>query len=179
MWGGGGGGRDDAKSCIPLSMQGYGFRPVYQGDDLQFTCNGLQRVTAYNFRLSATNEKGQGPNSPSVTYSTLPEIPKAPGALTSKERATPTSLYVEWQPPVDDGGSSIQSYVLQMDEGERSSKRTGSTSNSSSNANSGREGSASPSLMDVYTGPETCYKAEGLKPGRKYRFQVHNNTYMY
>ena len=146
-------------------MQGHGFRPVYQGEDLQFTCTGLRRVTAYNFRLSATNEKGQGPISPSVSYTTLSDTPKPPSAPTAKERATPTSLYVEWQPPTDDGGSPILSYVLQMDEGER--KAAGSTHNSR-----GSDGSDDRPLSDVYTGPETSYKAEGLKPGRKYRFQV-------
>ena len=138
---------------------------MYQGEDLHFTCNGLQRITGYNFRLSATNEKGQGPTSPSVTYSTRPNVPRPPGAPTSKERATHTSLHVEWQPPSDDGGSPVLSYTLQMDEGERSSKSVGSSSTS-------RENSDSPVLADVYTGPETCYKAEGLKPGRRYQFQV-------
>ena len=148
-----------------ISIQGYGFRPVYQGEDLQFTCTGLRRVTSYNFRLSATNEKGQGPTSPSVTYSTLPSVPKPPGAPTAKERATSTSLYVEWQPPTDDGGSPILSYVLQMDDGERKPA-------AGSGRNSHGEVTDDLPLSDVYTGPETSYKAEGLKPGRKYRFQV-------
>ena len=152
-----------------LSIQGYGFQPVYQGEDLQFICKGLRRVTSYNFRLSATNEKGQGPSSPSVMYSTLPAEPKPPGAPTNKERPTPHSLCVEWQPPTDDGGSPVQSYVLQTDEGERS-VRTGSSSNTT--ATSGRDDDGGPTLSDVYTGPETSYKAEGLRPGRKYRFQV-------
>ena len=122
-------------------------------------------MTTYNFRLSATNEKGQGPTSPSVSYTTLSDTPKPPSAPTAKERATPTSLYVEWQPPTDDGGSPVLSYVLQMDEGER--KTAGSAQNSR-----GGDGSDDRPLSDVYTGPDTSYKAEGLKPGRKYRFQV-------
>lgn len=127
-------------------------------------------MTAYNFRISATNEKGQGPTSPPVTYRTLPDVPKPPGAPTNKERPTPYSLYVEWQPPTDDGGSPIHSYILQTDEGQQN-LRTGSSSNAI--ASSGRSNSdGGPALTDVYTGPETSYKAEGLKPGRKYRFQV-------
>ena len=152
-----------------LLIQGYGLRPVYQGEDLQFICRGLQRVTAYNFRLSATNEKGQGPASPSVTYHTLPDVPKPPGAPTNKERPTPYTLYVEWQPPSDDGGSPVQSYVLQMDQGERG---LGARSSSNATAPSGDADNGAAGLADVYTGPETCYKAEGLKPGRKYRVQV-------
>ena len=124
-------------------------------------------MTAYNFRLSAANEKGQGPISPPVTYRTLPDVPKPPGAPTSKERPTPHSLYVEWQPPTDDGGSPVQSFVLQMDDGQRS-LTTGSSSNTTGRSN----GDGGPALTDVYTGPETCYKAEGLKPGRKYCFRV-------
>ena len=134
-------------------------------------------MTAYNFRLSATNEKGPGPTSPPVTYRTLPDVPKPPGAPTNKERPTPHSLYVEWQPPTDDGGSPIQSYVLQMDNGQRS-LITGSSSNTT--PTSGRSnGDGGPALTDVYTGPETCYKAEGLKPGRKYCFQVSQFESMY
>ena len=55
--------------------QGYGFCPVYQGEDTEFICSGLRRVTGYLFRLSASNEKGAGPHSTICTYHTLPDPP--------------------------------------------------------------------------------------------------------
>ena len=56
-------------------VQGYGFCPVYQGDGLSYTCRGLQRVTVYSFRLTATNSAGTSPTSPPVSFTTLPESP--------------------------------------------------------------------------------------------------------
>ena len=58
-----------------LCTQGYGFCPVYQGEDKEFTCTGLRRMTGYTFRLSASNEKGTGPHSTTYTYHTLPDPP--------------------------------------------------------------------------------------------------------
>jgi hypothetical protein len=63
--------------CLEMDdpNSGYGFCPVYQGDGLSYTCRDLQRVTVYNFRLSALNEAGSSPASPPVTFTTLPEAP--------------------------------------------------------------------------------------------------------
>ena len=144
--------------------QGYGFRPVYQGEDVKFTCSGLHRNTSYNFRLSAANEKGHSQYSPSVTCQTLPDVPGPPGAPFLKKRATPTSLNITWQPPSDNGGSEVEAYVLQMSSSDGSSP--------------------SGALVDVYTGPELSYLAEGLNSGKNYQCQVNarvskTNTYMY
>lgn len=140
---------EKTKFALPC-FQGYGYRPVYQGDATTFTCNGLQRITGYNFRLTATNEKGQSPSSPSVMYHTLPAIPGPPPAPFIKDRAASTSLHIAWQPPADNGGADIQTYIMQM------------CCTSQPDAE----------LADVYTGPERSHLAEGLQPGKKYQSRV-------
>ncbi len=134
-------------------MQGYGYRPVYQGDQTSYTCSGLRRVTCYNFRLAASNEKGQSQMSPSVTFKTLPSVPGPPAVPFLKDRPQANSLNVAWVEPPDNGGSEIQTYVLQMSGGMSS------------------KGGASE-LVDVYMGPFKTYLAEGLLPGRKYETRV-------
>lgn len=125
---------------------------MYQGSDTSFTCTGLQRVKEYSFRLTATNEKGQSPASPSVVYHTLSNVPGCPLAPFIKDKPTPNSLSIGWQEPADDGGMPIQSYKLQM-----------------SNGGGGGEGE---DLADVYTGPALSFVAEGLQPGKKYQARV-------
>ena len=137
---------------IPLSPQGYGYRPVYQGENASFTCSNLQRVTGYNFRLIATNIKGSSPTSPSVTHHTLPNLPGPPAPPFLKDRPTPTALSITWKEPPDNGGAEIQTYMLQLSEG--------------SVSDSGTE------LGDVYMGPGKNYVAEGLQPGKKYQSRV-------
>ncbi len=124
------------------SPQGYGFCPVYTGDETVFTCHSLARVTGYTFRLLATNERGTGPFSRPVTFQTLPDVPGPPGPPYLADRARPASLHLAWQPPTDNGGTPIHSYVLQMDR-------------------------ALGGLMtDSYQGPDTTYIAQNLLPGR-------------
>ena len=145
-------------SLVLFIWQGYGYRPVYQGEDTSFTCSGLQRASGYNFRLIATNEKGHSPTSPSVTYSTIPSVPGAPPAPFSKDRPTANSLSISWREPADNGGAAIETYVLQMS--------GGVVSEASAPETAGGE------LADVYTGPDKSYVAEGLQPGRKYQTRV-------
>jgi len=126
---------------------------VFQGDQTSYTCSGLSRVTVYNFRLAATNEKGQSQLSPSVTFKTLPSIPGPPPVPRLKDRPHAHCLNIMWQEPPDDGGSEIQTYILQMNGG---AEPRGSASN----------------LVDVYSGPSKEFKAEDLLPGRKYEARV-------
>lgn len=128
---------------------------MFQGEGTSFTCTGLQRVTCYNFRLAATNEKGQSPMSPSVMYKTLPSIPGPPAAPFLKDRPSSNVLNISWQEPADNGGSDVQTYVLQM-----SSEGVSSA------------GSMTSELVDVYTGPYKTHCAEGLLPGRRYETRV-------
>jgi hypothetical protein len=124
---------------------GYGFCPVYQGDGLSYTCRDLQRVTVYSFRLSALNEAGSSPTSAPVSFSTLPEPPGCPGDICLSSRPHSTSLSLEWSVPSNDGGSPIESYILQVDDG------------------------VGGDLRDMYKGSEVNFQLDSLTPGRKYR----------
>lgn len=146
------------KISLGIYLQGYGYCPVYQGDDTSFTCTGLQRVTNYNFRLTATNEKGQSPASPSVMYKTLPSIPGPPAAPSLKDRPTPSALNIAWQEPTDNGGAEVQTYILQMSECALP------------------PGSTTTELVDVYVGPDKAHRVEELLPGRRYETRVSLST---
>ena len=131
---------------------------MYQGDQTSYTCSGLSRVTIYNFRLAAANEKGQSQLSPSVTFKTLPSIPGPPPVPRLKDRPQARSLSIMWQEPPDDGGSEIQTYILQMNDG---AEPRGLASN----------------LVDVYAGANIEFKAEELLPGKKYEARVRKGSY--
>ena len=66
-------------SSYTLQMEdpgsGYGFQAIYQGDETQYTCSGLKRVTQYLFRVAAVNAKGTGLFSAPATYCTRPDRP--------------------------------------------------------------------------------------------------------
>ncbi len=131
---------------------------MYRGDETSFACSGLQRASDYHFRLIATNEKGHSPTSPSVIYSTTPDVPGAPPTPFIKDRPAANSLSISWREPLDDGGAAIQTYILQMSGGLVSEQ-------SSADSTAG-------DLADVYTGPAMTFLAEGLQPGRKYQTRV-------
>lgn len=124
------------------ALQGYGFCPVYSGEETAFTCQALARLMGYTFRLSAANERGSSSFSRSVTFHTLADVPCPPGPPHLAERARSSSLHVAWQAPSDDGGTAIHGYILQMD------------------------GGLGGEMATCYQGPETSYVAESLSPGR-------------
>lgn len=145
-------------SCGIIYFQGYGYRPVYQEGNTLYTCSNLNRVTCYNFRLAASNEKGQSQMSPSVKFKTLSSIPGPPPKPYLKDRPLAHSLNITWQEPPDNGGSEIQTYVLQLSK-EFSGKGVASE------------------LEDLYSGPDKVYRAEGLLPGRKYEARVRGRVW--
>ena len=95
----------------------YGFMNVYNGFETIFTCTDLRRNSDYRFRLCAKNEDGTSPYSESANYRTLPDRPKPPSPPTVKGKPYPNKLMLIWNPPVDNGGSVILSYTLEMDKG--------------------------------------------------------------
>ena len=60
--------------------------------------------TNYTLRVALTSDYGSGPQSTPITLSTLSQgISTPPQALTTQP-ATPTSILVSWQPPVNPNG---------------------------------------------------------------------------
>ncbi|XP_050695268.1 fibronectin type-III domain-containing protein 3A-like isoform X4 [Eriocheir sinensis] len=128
------------------SLNGYGFQPVYNGQETRFVCQGLRRNTYYKFRLCAHNDEGSSPFSEVTTYPTLPDRPKPPSPPSVKGRPKSSRLIVTWGPPVDNGGSQITSYRLEFDRG------------------SGFE--------CIYSGEKMEAECTDLSPGKNYRVRV-------
>jgi titin len=129
---------------------------TYVGTDLQngFSCtgssttrsctiDGLTYGVAYNFKVSATNDRGTGENSNTSDAITPIDPPTAPLNVTATSFENSRST-VSWTAPADFRGSAITSYVVTSESGD-----------STCNANSG-----------------TSCIVTGLTNGREYRFTV-------
>ena len=97
------------------------FSEIGTMDDLvlTFTHSGLSPPgETFKYKVSAINAVDEGPRTSEVAIiaATVPIQPAAP----TRTSASLSSISVEWVAP-DDGGSSILSYVLQMNEGTGSS----------------------------------------------------------
>ncbi|XP_068242077.1 fibronectin type-III domain-containing protein 3A-like isoform X2 [Palaemon carinicauda] len=99
------------------SLNGYGFRPVYNGRETHYICQGLRRNADYKFRLCSHNEEGTSQFSDITCYRTLPDRPKPPTNINVKGRTKATKFTVCWSPPTDHGGSPVTSYRVEIDRG--------------------------------------------------------------
>lgn len=123
-----------------------GFLPVCNIPENSFVCFGLKKNTKYKFRLCANNEDGSSPWSKAVTYCTLPDKPCRPSHLQPKGHINPCSFHLVWDPPLDDGGTPITAYILEIDAGKGFEKK--------------------------FSGLQTEYTLENLQPGTTYSLRV-------
>ncbi|CAH0700767.1 unnamed protein product [Spodoptera exigua] len=144
--------RSDEEFTLQMddAARGHGFLPVYSGPDRSYVCSGLHRATDYRFRLRSETVDGQGPWSVEVTYRTLPERPGPPGRPTARGRIHSRAFRLRWEPPVDDGGATIDSYTLELDAGD--------------------------GYRPAYRGPEREAHCDRLLPGTPYRARVRCNN---
>ncbi len=97
--------------CEDLSQS---FQTVFNGSQLQYTVDDLRRCTTYQFRLRARNEEGNSVWSDVKKFKTLANKPNAPCKL--KLKSTPNQLKVSWEAPIDNGGSEVLRYYVQIAE---------------------------------------------------------------
>jgi len=128
------------------SSTGHGFLPQYNGPEVEHIVTGLRRNTTYRFKLRAHNEMGASQYSADVSFTTKPGRPGPPPKPQTKGRIRSHSFRVQWNVPVDNGGSPLTGYHLELDDG------TGWNS--------------------VYSGSEMDFLCEHLQPGLQYRVRV-------
>ncbi|KAL4647725.1 fibronectin type-III domain-containing protein 3A isoform X1 [Arapaima gigas] len=124
---------------------GSGFKKCYDGYKASCTIRNLQRCTKYKFRVVAYNTEGKSNPSQVSEFSTSPDNPSCPQGLAVKGKVLPNSFEVFWEPPNDDGGSEVTTYVLQMS-----------------------EDLSAASWEQVYCGSALEYVCKGLRPGATY-----------
>ena len=80
--------------------------------DTQTSIDGLSNGVTYHFVVSATNSKGEGPNSAEVsaTPSRITSVPGAPTGLSAVAGDGQAAL--SWQAPADNGGEPITGYTV-------------------------------------------------------------------
>jgi len=125
---------------------GHGFLTVYNGPDLSYKIKNLRRNTEYKFRLSANNEEGNSKWSDFINYNTLPDRPQAPPKPQIKGKVHSSQFKVTWDPPKDNGGADITSYILEVDDGR--------------------------GYEVAYNNKEREYSCDHLLPGHLYRVRV-------
>jgi len=88
---------------------------IHRVTGLSVNATGLTNGQAYTFIVAAHNSAGIGEQSYSVSATPYPIVttPNAPTGLTAIAGNTQVSL--NWSPPTDDGGASIDYYIVYQD----------------------------------------------------------------
>jgi len=82
---------------------------------LIFTKTGLQTDMYYTFSVSAVNVVGESPQTESeaIITATIPGIVQS----LAKKTQSKTHIEVQWSDPLDLGGTTLESYIVEMDSG--------------------------------------------------------------
>ncbi|KAJ8338343.1 hypothetical protein SKAU_G00373090 [Synaphobranchus kaupii] len=130
------------------SQSGSQWETVYSGPLREHVCDHLDAGTWYKVRVYCQSVGGQSQASDSLSAQTAAVPPGPCQGLRPAGRAKPREIPLTWEPPVQDGGSPVSQYAVEMGES--------------------TEGSRCP----LYQGSETHCTASSLLPGHRYCFWV-------
>ncbi|XP_067949562.1 uncharacterized protein [Watersipora subatra] len=106
----------------------------------------LYLFPGYHGELQAVNDDGKSNWSQVVKYKTRADVPAAPTQLSAKGKILGSSFRLFWEAPREDGGSEVQSFLAQLDEGK--------------------------GYQSVYDGLSCECSCSNLLPGHKYKARV-------
>ena len=129
------------------------WRSAYKGDALTHQLRDLPPGAQYRARVRAFNACGWGAWSEVLTAATEADVPGAPDAPVASGR-TGTGVRLTWAPPLDNHGSPVTGYELQMAQ--------------SSSSLEGRQ----QQFSTLVSGLDTNWKATQLLHGTEYAFRV-------
>eukprot|EP00516_Mucochytrium_quahogii_P005665 CAMPEP_0203760410 /NCGR_PEP_ID=MMETSP0098-20131031/13707_1 /ASSEMBLY_ACC=CAM_ASM_000208 /TAXON_ID=96639 /ORGANISM=" , Strain NY0313808BC1" /LENGTH=1330 /DNA_ID=CAMNT_0050653951 /DNA_START=336 /DNA_END=4324 /DNA_ORIENTATION=+ len=140
------------------------YRDVYLGVERSLHLSKLCPGKSYTFRVVARNERyGDGDWTTPLTVSTMASTPSAPGVPTLVQGTSyPKKIHVEWTVPLENHGSPIKCYSLELFQVAGSNLGNGKHT---------RQGSADFKI--VYNGKENiCLIERGIIPFSKYTLRV-------
>ncbi|EKX44902.1 hypothetical protein GUITHDRAFT_139499 [Guillardia theta CCMP2712] len=140
-----GDGADDDDTFVPWGSA----MLVHKSPDCKCEVKSLKPGTAYQTRVRAFNRYGASQPSPWVCVVTSATVPMQPPPPYVSQVGLEWML-IAWQPPEDDGGTTINRYSLEVDE---TLEET-------------------PQFTVQYNGPEKQFLMKPVVCGRKYRFRV-------
>lgn len=88
----------------------------------RLTIQGLRGNTSYTFRVFALTSSGLSEPSEPATLRTGAQQPRPPKSL-AVAHAEQTEVSLRWEPPVDDGGTPIEKYILEVVDGNSPTER--------------------------------------------------------
>ena len=99
---------------VEVSRGSTGFEIAAEiGDRTTWLHENAEAGQSYRYRVYATNQKGTGPASNTVTVATKAVVPYPPRNLTA--RALDRTVNLSWSAPSNDGGASIEGYRVEYD----------------------------------------------------------------
>ncbi|KAF0691054.1 Aste57867_17666 [Aphanomyces stellatus] len=90
---------------------------VYASSTPAYRLAGLNMTTSYQFRLQATSVVGSSSVTPPVTFKTSAMSAPGPCNVPTLVSRTGGMIRVAWSPPADTGGSPINLYLVERDDG--------------------------------------------------------------
>ena len=148
------GGTDITAYLIEVSLNGTSGWTSLVGNtgttETSYTHTGLTALTTQYYRVSAINSGGTGSasNIASATTSS-PTVADAPSSLTATSTGT-TTINLSWTAPIDDGGSAISGYRIELSSDGTASSWSNLISNTSSQLTSYTDNTLQPDMTRYY-----------------------------